>query len=227
MAPTPILLDAIGGQQQVTLNWSDESADPSVAGYKVYYDQAGKAQLVVNISDPTATTFVNTGLTNGVEYCYKVTSYYNATCESGYSNILCAIPSNQGQTTDPAGVSQLQTGRYETTGKGADKTTVFVLSNSFAAGETVVIRVLVVDATGTPIPNATVAIQIGGPEQVALNSNPSDADGIAEAHWSTQSPNRKGQGGTTPGGYTATTTDVTASGYHWDGVMTSTTFVIQ
>jgi hypothetical protein len=45
--------------------------------------------------------------------------------------------------------------------------------------------------------------------------------------WQTQSPNKKGQGGTTPGQYTASTTDVTASGYHWDTVTTNTTFTIQ
>ena len=83
------------------------------------------------------------------------------------------------------------------------------------------------DITGLPISNATVEIQIGGPETASLNSNPSDADGWAEASWGTQSPNKKGQGGTPPGTYTASTTNVTATGYHWDGVTTSTTFTIQ
>jgi hypothetical protein len=96
-----------------------------------------------------------------------------------------------------------------------------------AAGDAVVIRARVIDATANPIANATVEITIGGPETVTLNSNPSDADGWAEATWGTQKPNKKGQGGTTPGLYTATITNVTASGYHWDSVTTSTTFTIQ
>jgi hypothetical protein len=90
-----------------------------------------------------------------------------------------------------------------------------------------VIRAHVIDASGNPISNATVEITIGGPETVTLNSNPSDAQGWAEATWQTQKPNKKGQGGTTLGAYTATTTNVTASGYHWDSVTTPTSFTIQ
>jgi len=45
-------------------------------------------------------TWVDSGLTKGEEYCYKVTSYQDATCVSAYSNIVCAIPSSPGQATD-------------------------------------------------------------------------------------------------------------------------------
>ena len=38
---------------------------------------------------------------------------------------------------------------------------------------------------------------------------------------------RKGQGGTTPGSYTATVTGISATGYHWDGVTTAASFAIQ
>jgi hypothetical protein len=221
-APTPTLQSAAPGHTQVTLTWSDEStADPMVAGYKVYYDQNGKAQFVADAGNTT--TYVDTGLTNGVEYFYRVTSYYDATCESGFSNILSAIPTNQGQAGPAVGVSTMETGIY--TGKGKNQT--FTLQTTFNAGDTVVVRAQVKDADGLFISNATVEIVIGGPETVTLNSNPSDATGWAEVHWNTQSPNRKGQGGTAPGDYTATTTNVTASGYNWDDVTTSTTFTIQ
>jgi hypothetical protein len=215
--PAPVLNTATPGHTQVALEWS---AAAGASGYKVYYDQSGKAQLIADAGNTT--TYVDTGLTNGQEYCYKVTAY-DATCESGFSNILCATPENQGQTTDPAGVTSMETGIYS--GKGGNKT--FTPTTTFAAGSTVVIRAKVVDSALQPISNATVAIQIGGPEQVSLNSNPSGADGWAEATWSTQAPNRKGQGGTTPGDYTATVTNVTASGYHWDSVTTHVTFKIQ
>jgi hypothetical protein len=66
-----------------------------------------------------------------------------------------------------------------------------------------------------------------GPETVTLNSNPSAVDGWAEITWQTQKPNKKGQGGTNPGQYTASTTNVTASGYHWDSVITNVIFSIQ
>jgi hypothetical protein len=220
-APTPTLLSATPGQKEVTLTWSDESADPTVAGYKVYYDQAGKAQWIADINDPAVTTFIDTGLTDGVEYCYKVTSYYDATCESGFSVILCATPNPQGQTGPDVGVSEVVTGIH--TGKGKNKT--FTPNSIFTQGDTVVIRARVLDQDSQPVSNATVEMVIGGPETVNLNSGPSGADGWAEASWSTKAPGRKNPG-TTPGLYTATTTNVTASGFNWDGVTTSTTFEI-
>lgn len=168
------------------------------------------------------TTYVDTGLTNGVEYCYKVTSY-DATCESGFSNILCTTPTNQGQATDPAGVDMMETGYRR--GKGKNKQ--FVTTDIFSAGDAVATHAHVTDKNGNPISNATVEVVMGGPETVTLNTGPSDADGWAEATWQTQKPNKKGQGGTAPGLYTATTTNVTASGYHWDSVTTGTTFTIQ
>ncbi|MGD2049903.1 MAG: multiheme c-type cytochrome, partial [Chloroflexota bacterium] len=143
----PTLDAATPGHTQVTLDWS---AATGATGYNVYYDQAGKAQLVADAGNTT--TFTDTGLTNGVEYCYKVTAY-DATCESGFSNILCATPQNQGQTTDPAGVSTMKTGIY--TGKGKDKT--FTLQTIFNVGDSVVIRATVVDnVTGLPVADATV-----------------------------------------------------------------------
>jgi hypothetical protein len=192
-----------------------------VTGYKTYYDRAGKAQVVADAGNTVS--YTDTGLNNGVEYCYKVTSYYDSTCESSYSLILCATPTNPGQTTDPAGVDMMETGVW--TGKGNNRQ--FVTTDLFAAGDAVVIRSRVTDANGNPVSNATVEITIGGPETVTLNSNPSDAQGWVEATWQTQKPNKKEQGGTTLGFYTATTTNVTASGYHWDSVTTNNTFTIQ
>ncbi len=92
-APVPILNLATPAQKAVTLEWSDKhSTDPDVMGYRIYYDQAGKAQLIADL--PLITTYTDTGLTNGQEYCYKVTSY-SADCESGFSNVACATPQNQ------------------------------------------------------------------------------------------------------------------------------------
>ncbi|UCD29154.1 MAG: Ig-like domain-containing protein [Planctomycetota bacterium] len=219
--PVPTLLSADPGNQQVALSRSDlHSGDPNVIGYNVYYDQAGKAQLVAQLG--LVTSFIDTGLTNGIEYCYKVTSYY-VDCESAFSNILCAIPTNQGQTTDPAGVASVETGIY--TGKGKTKT--FNLQSSFNAGDAVVFRAHVVDdSTGQPLANATVELLITGPETATLTTGPSDASGVAEATWQTKAPGKRNPG-TTPGGYTVQTKNVTATGYHWDGIMTSATFSIQ
>jgi hypothetical protein len=218
-ATAPTLASATPGNAQVSLSWT---AQPGVVGYNVYYDQAGKAQLVANVG--AATSFTNTGLTNGSEYCYKVTSYA-ATCESAFSNIVCAVPNNQGLAKVGA---TLSTGRYETTGKGKTQVTTFVVTTSFSVGQAVTVRATVRDkTTGLPVPNATVNIGITGPQTVSLTTGPSNANGVAEASWQTQSPNRKGQGGSTPGSYTATTGNVTAAGYSWDGDMTTTGFILQ
>jgi hypothetical protein len=216
----PVLNSAAPGHTQVALEWSTVSG---ATGYTVYYDQAGKAQLVADVGNTTA--YVDEGLTNGIEYCYKITAS-DATCESGYSNIVCAIANNQGQAR--VGVGALETGRYETTGKGKDKVTTFIPTDAFRQGDGVVVRALVVDAsTGLPVANATVDVALTGPETNTLLLGPSDGDGWAEATWQTESPNKRGQGGTATGNYTAAVAGVVASGYSWDGVMTSTGFTIQ
>jgi hypothetical protein len=218
--PAPTLNAATPGHTEVALDWS---AAAGATGYKVYYDQAGKAQLVADAGNTT--TYIDTGLTNGVEYCYKVTAY-DATCESGYSNILCAIPNSQGQAQ--VGVSKIETGHYVTTGKGKNTVTTFELTDLFNAGDGVVIRAYVVDiSTGLAVANATVDLQISGPESLTLIAGPTDTAGLAEASWQTAAPNKKGQGGTTPGAYTVAVTNVTAAGYTWDGVATSASFAIQ
>jgi hypothetical protein len=215
----PTLLSATPGQNQVALEWS---AVDGATGYNVYYDQAGKAQLITDAGNTT--TYVDGGLQNSLEYCYKVTAYAN--CESGFSNVLCAIPNNQGQAD--VGVSKIETGRYVTTGKGKNTVTTFELTNAFNAGDGVVIRTYVVDvSTGLPVSNATADLEMTGPEPAVFAAGPTDAAGMAEVVWQTTAPNKRGQGGTTPGTYTVTTTNVTAAGYSWDGVMTSTTFTLQ
>ena len=146
-------------------------------------------------------------------------------CESDFSTILCAIPTQPGQVQH-VGVSSLQTGKWVTTGKGKNASTSFVLASSFTQGDGVVIRATVLDGAGVPVPNATVAIDITGPEShTGLTSGPSDAKGIAELTWQTQA--KHGQDGTVTGDYTATTAGVTAAGYTWDGVATSTAFSVQ
>jgi hypothetical protein len=213
----PSLNSATPGHTQVVLDWS---AAVGATGYKAYYDQAGKAQLLIDASNTT--NYTDTGLTNGQEYCYKVTAY-DSSCESSYSSILCAIPTNQGQANSSSGVSSIETGIY--TGKGKVKT--YSPKTNFNASDGVVIRALVIDkSTGLPLANATVSMLVTGPESLTLTSGPSDASGIAEATWQTKAPGRKSPG-TTAGSYTVETKGVALSGYDWDSVTTSTTFIVQ
>ena len=105
-APTVTLLSATPGDAQVMVAWHELPAEPTVDGYRLFYDQSGKAQLVVDL-DALQSTYTDLGLTNSQEYCYKVTSYIGvdengdfdpvAGCESGFSNILCATPAQPGQ----------------------------------------------------------------------------------------------------------------------------------
>ena len=217
MAPAPNLLSTDAASGQVTLNWSDEqTAEGQVVGYTVYYDQAGKSQL---LADPgLETSFTDTGLVNGQQYCYKVTSKY-AACESEFSNILCATPEAPGQGTVPVGVASIESGYY--TGKGKNKT--FYLATTFAQGDEITLQVTVLDQNGALIEGATVDLSIVGPSSAAVSTGTSDVDGIAEGSWKTTT--RKG--GTPTGLYTATTTGVTATGYEWDRVPTLTTFTIE
>ena len=79
--------------------------------------------------------------------------------------------------------------------------------------------------TGQPLVNATVEVTISGPESVTLSAT-TDASGMAEIQWNTQAPNKRGQGGTATGSYTATTTSDTVAGYTWDGVERSAGFTL-
>ena len=151
---------------------------------------------------------------------------YTEPCESGFSNILCATPTQPGQAV-AVGISEpLQTGKWVTEGKGKNATTTFVVSSDFLAGDEIVIRAIVRDESGNPVPDATVSLAISGPSSAELLSAPSDADGFAESAWQTEAPNKKGNGGTAPGSYTVTVTGVTATGYTWDGVPASATITL-
>ena len=217
MAPVPTLLSTEAVSGQVTLNWSDEhTGDSNVVGYTVYYDQADKSQFITNLG--LETSFTDTGLVNGQQYCYKITSIY-ADCESEFSNILCATPEPPGQGTVPVDVASIATGYY--TGKGQNRT--FNSTITFVQGDEVTFRVTVLDQNGAPVEGATVDLSITGASSATVSTGTSGVDGIAEGSWKTST--RKG--GTPLGNYTATTTGVTATGYEWNSVPTSTTFVLE
>jgi hypothetical protein len=226
----PTLLSADPADKQVSLSWQALADTPDLAGYRLYFDQAGKAQLVAELpctadAQDGCTSYTHTGLTNGQQYCYEVTAY-TETCESGFSNILCATPTQPGQAVLMSVSDPLETGKWVTEGKGKNATTNFLVTGDFLAGDEIVIRATVLDESGNPVPDATVSLAISGPESVELLSGPSGADGIAEATWPTQAPNRQGKGGTTPGGYNVEISAVTASGYAWDGVPAGATFTL-
>ncbi|NNJ77764.1 MAG: carboxypeptidase regulatory-like domain-containing protein [Xanthomonadales bacterium] len=220
----PTLLSAVPGNSDVALEWTAvDGADT----YTAYYEQSGKSQKIADFvcAEGECLAYSDTGLDHEQEYCYKISA--TGSCQSRFSNILCATPQPPGQVSTTAGVSSLLTGVLERSGKGKNATETFVEKSAFAAGERVVILVQVTDETGIPVPGATTTLDVTGPETLSTASNASDSDGRAEATWSTQAPNKKGNGGTAPGAYTITISGITSSTHDWDGVQTFATVVIE
>jgi hypothetical protein len=86
-APQPTLISVVPSPNSAVLTWSNvHSGNPLVTGYKIYYDQSGKSQMRAQVG--LTTTYTDTGLTNGQQYCYKVTSL-TSSCESPPSNVIC------------------------------------------------------------------------------------------------------------------------------------------
>ncbi len=99
------------------------------------------------------------------------------------------------------------------------------MTTVFTPGDGVVIRATVL-SEGVPVSGATVHLSVTGPTDATLTTGPSDTSGIAEAVWSTQAPNKRGQGGTPTGSYTISVTGLDAAGHAWDGVPTSFGFTL-
>jgi hypothetical protein len=223
-AAAPVLVDAVAGDKQVTLDWQ-ALADENVSGYGVYYDQAGKAQWVADSGCVTGQCgYTDLNLTNDQSYCYKLTAR-TADCESDFSNILCATPRQPGQQ-QTAGVSGLETGKWVTSGQGKNATQTFVPTTDFVQGDEVVFRALITDDSGLPVKNAAFELAVSGPENLTLTSSGSDTTGLATVTWATQAPNRKGQGGTLSGVYLATVSGLNAGALSWDEVVSWTGFNI-
>jgi len=86
-APTGLM--ATAGNAQVSLSWSAST------GATLYYVKRATTSggPYTQISSPTATTYTDTGLTNGTTYFYVV-SAYNSAGESSNSSQASATPAN-------------------------------------------------------------------------------------------------------------------------------------
>ena len=100
------------------------------------------------------------------------------------------------------------------------------LSWAALADESVVSYSVYYDQGGAALPGATVNLTVSGPENTSISSGVSDASGNAEALWTTQSPNKKGVGGTANGSYTATVSGLSAPSHDWDGLAYKVDFTI-
>ncbi len=110
-APTGITVTE--GNGQIALNWP---AVATATAYNVYRGIAknGEAAVAVGANLP-APAFVNTGLTNGTAYFYKVTAI-NTTGESARSAEVTGTPSGPPPATDPATLSAFRLLRQATWG---------------------------------------------------------------------------------------------------------------
>jgi fibronectin type 3 domain-containing protein len=83
------------------VSWSDNSDNES--GFKIYRSTGGTYSLVQTVGS-NVTSCVNTGLSSGITYYYKVKAY-NAYGESYQSNVDSAVPS--GVPTAPTGCTAM------------------------------------------------------------------------------------------------------------------------
>jgi hypothetical protein len=126
---TPTGLTAAARDRAVDLDWNDNT--DTVAGYKVYRDtSAGVAT--------TASAYSDTGLTNGTNYCYRVTAVNSSGTESSPSTQACATPAAPARVVHVADLDRT------TKGKGK--------SGKWEASVTVTIR----DAAAALVSGATV-----------------------------------------------------------------------
>jgi hypothetical protein len=85
----PVGAAAVGGNGQVTVNWTADPAGSQVTNYNVY--RVGQT-FTAPWATPTGTTFTNAStIVNGTQYCYQV-SATNAAGESAKTAAVCATP---------------------------------------------------------------------------------------------------------------------------------------
>ncbi len=78
----------------VSLSWT-ASTSPNISGYNIYravYGSSCGAYSKINGATPdTLTTYTDSAVTNGTNYCYATTAVDSTNAESGYSNIVSNV----------------------------------------------------------------------------------------------------------------------------------------
>jgi len=86
----PTGLTATPGKRKITLNWT-ANAEPDLAGYNVYRSStSGGTYTLLNGSLVTGTSYVNSGLTSGATWFYRITAVDTSSNESAVSATVSA-----------------------------------------------------------------------------------------------------------------------------------------
>ncbi|MGO8670940.1 MAG: malectin domain-containing carbohydrate-binding protein [Capsulimonadaceae bacterium] len=170
ISAAPTGLTATAGNAQVSLSWTGSAG---AASYNVYRGTASGGESATAIAtNVTTTTFVNTGLTNGTAYYFKVTAVNagGTSAQSGEANAtpLAAVPAAPtGLTATPgnaqvslswtASSSATSYNVYRGTASGGESstaiatgiTTTTTVNTSLTNGVTYYYKVAALNASGT------------------------------------------------------------------------------
>ncbi|MBI4774789.1 MAG: hypothetical protein HY788_11525 [Deltaproteobacteria bacterium] len=167
------------------------------------------------------------GLEEHVRYYWRVWAGNEAESSEpavGPSFLLEAATSVPSMAT----ITNVVSGTYRQLGKGKNRVSTFVTTDTLKAGETFVLKLYVSEkTTGSPVSNAILDMSIQGPSTALKLSMSSDVNGLATFTWKTSAPNKKGLNGTTPGAYSATVKNVQSPDYVWDGGIVNVMFSVQ
>jgi fibronectin type 3 domain-containing protein len=89
----PMSATAVAATYAVNLSWEAPTGSPDpVAGYNIYRAPSGSSTYaLLNSSDDTSTTFVDSTVTGGVTYDYIVDSVDSSGVESVPSNMIVVV----------------------------------------------------------------------------------------------------------------------------------------
>jgi len=102
---TPQNLSAVAGNQQITLLWSP-NIETGISHYNIYRSETQgftptASDSIAHVDHPD-TSYVDTGLTNGQTYYYRISAVDDAGNESAFSDEVSAIPSKSIVVTSTA-----------------------------------------------------------------------------------------------------------------------------
>ncbi|MFH2049392.1 MAG: FG-GAP-like repeat-containing protein, partial [bacterium] len=91
---SPHNLTVTPGNQQITLQW-DANTESDLAEYRIYRDTSSPASTLIDsvVGTPPDTFYIDTDLTNGQTYYYRITAVDDAGNESEFSSEVSTFPS--------------------------------------------------------------------------------------------------------------------------------------